>query len=191
MPEFTRAFAPGGTFFFTVVTHRRRPLFHAQQARALLRTVIEDVRSRRPFDLDAIVLLPDHLHCIWTLPPEDADFSTRWRKIKEVFTRAWLDTGAQESRVSAGQRRKGLRGVWQQRFWEHAIRDESDYEQHMHYIHFNPVKHGHATCPHKWPWSSFARWVREGTYDADWCCECNGRTVAAPSFDGLAETALE
>ncbi len=191
MPEFTRAFAPGGTFFFTVVTHQRRPLFAAQRARTLLRRAMDTVRAHRPFQLDAIVLLPDHLHCIWTLPPDDTDFSTRWRKIKETFTREYLAAGGPESRVSAGQERKGLRGVWQQRFWEHTIRDETNFERHMNYIHFNPVKHGRATCPHNWPWSSFSRWVKQGAYDADWCCQCNGRPVEPPSLHDLVETAIE
>ncbi len=191
MPRFTRAFAPGGTFFFTVVTHRRSPLFAAQEARTFLRRAMDAVRAHRPFQPDAMVLLPDHLHCIWTLPPDDTDFSTRWRKIKETFTREHLAAGGAESRVSDGQQRKGLRGVWQQRFWEHTIRGETDFERHMDYIHYNPVKHGQAACPHDWPWSSFHRWVGEGAYDANWCCQCGSRPVEVPDFDGIVETVVE
>jgi putative transposase len=191
MPNFIRAILPGGTFFFTVVTFERRPMFRDPAARRILREVVEDVRSRRPFEIDGLVLLPDHLHTIWTLPPDDHDFSTLWRKIKEHFTRRHLGIGGPEAPPPTGGRRKGLRGVWQQRFWEHTIRDERDFERHMDYIHYNPVKHGHATCPHAWVWSSFQRWVREGVYAPDWCCECEGRVTKKPTFADLAPTAWE
>lgn len=137
------------------------------------------------------MLLPDHLHCLWTLPPGDADFSTRWRKIKETFTRDYLANERNEGHVSASKQRKGLRGVWQQRFWEHTIRDEDDFRRHLDYIHYNPVKHTHVTCPHAWAWSSFSRWVREGLYPSDWYCECDGRRQPHPDFTDLAESAKE
>jgi len=191
MVRYTRAFVPGGTFFFTLVTHRRRLIFKDARARDLLHKAIEDVRSRRPFELDAVVLLPDHMHCLWTLPPGDADFSVRWRKIKESFTRAYVEGDASEACVSPGQRRKGLRGVWQQRFWEHTIRDETDFRRHLDYIHYNPVKHGQVSCPHRWPWSSFSRWVDQGVYASDWCCGCDGRQDRAPDFEDIADYAME
>ena len=215
MPRFLRYFAPGGTFFFTLVTYQRRPILTLPIARRLLRRSIREVQARRPFTFEGFVLLPDHLHCVMVLPPGDADFSTRWRKIKEGFTRSFLVQSATdripgaktpvgriidptislgrvtEPAVSPGQARKGLRGVWQQRFWEHAIRDEADFARHMNYIHFNPVKHGLATCPHAWPWSTFPRWVREGVYEADWCCVCRNRRRKTPDFTGLDATAME
>jgi len=140
--------------------------------------------------MPGVVLLPDHLHCLWTLPDGDADFSTRWRKIKESFTRAFLTAGGQETVPSAGQKRKGLRGVWQQRFGEHTIRDEEDFRRHADYIHFNPVKHELARCVHEWPHSSFRRWVRLGFYDEDWCCCCRG-SYQAPDFSAIRESAPE
>lgn len=147
MPEFRRAVDRGGTFFFTVVTYRRRPIFHEAQARFLLREAMQQVRTVRPFTLDAIVLLPDHLHCIWTLPDDDTDFSTRWRRIKERFTRAYLTAGGVESKPTIGQERKGLRGVWQPRFWEHVVRDERDYQMHADYIHFTRSNMGTQSVP--------------------------------------------
>ena len=163
MPQYTRAHAPGGTFFFTVaLLERHRTLLtdHID----LLRAAFSIVRAARPFTLDAIVVLPDHLHCLWTLPPDDADFSTRWRLIKSRLARG-LPVGERRS-----QRRiaKQERGIWQRRFWEHVIRDERDLRQHVDYIHYNPVKHGHAARPAEWPHSSFHRYVQRGVYTADW-----------------------
>jgi putative transposase len=117
MPDYRRFFAPGGTFFFTLVTYDRQPLFRSADARRVLRDAITETRARRPFEMPGIALLPEHLHCLWTLPAGDADFSTRWRKIKESFTRAFAHIDGRDSPVSPGQRRKGLRGFWQPRFW--------------------------------------------------------------------------
>ncbi len=189
MPDYRRYFAPGGTFFFTLVTLQRRPLFRSPLARRTLREAIRETRRRRAFSMPAVVLLPDHLHCLWTLPEGDADFSTRWRKIKESFTRGYLAAGGSEV-APPGQRRKGQRGLWQQRFWEHTIRDEDDFGRHMDYIHFNPVKHELVSCAHAWPWSSFHDWVRKGIYDADWCCGCR-RRVEAPDFSMLGKSVRE
>ena len=139
MPQYTRAYIPGGTFFFTVALHdRRRSLLteHVDE----LRAAFQAVRPKWPFRVEAIVVLPDHLHCIWTLPPGDADFSTRWFLIKRQFLRG-IPRG--ES-LSPRQLVKGERGIWQRRFWEHMIRDEEDFAAHVDYIHYNPVKHGHA-----------------------------------------------
>jgi putative transposase len=182
MPQYIRAFAPGCTFFFTLVTYRRRPLFRSSTARRILREAIAETRRRRPFTIDAFVLLPDHLHTLWALPDGDGDFSTRWRKIKEAFTRGYLAVGGREARVTSGQAAKAQRGVWQQRFWEHTIRDEVDFERHVDYIHFNPVKHGLVECPHAWPWSTFRQWVAKGVYDWNWCCACNLRRPRLPNF---------
>lgn len=186
MSSYRRHFVAGATYFFTLVTMRRRPILCTQTARDCLRRAIEETQSRRPFELLAICLLPDHLHCLWTLPDGDADFSTRLRKIKESFTRAYLtasDTWA-ESEISIGQQSKGLRGVWQQRFWEHTIRDETDFGHHLDYIHFNPIKHELAPCAHAWPYSTFSKWVALGLYDSQWCCSCRGDSTALPDFSG-------
>jgi len=163
MPQYRRAYIPGGTFFFTVaLLERKRNLLVTHVD--ILREVTREVRQRRPFQIDAMVVLPDHLHALWTLPPDDADFSTRWRLIKTAFARQMPAT----ERLSAVRQRRGERGVWQRRFWEHAIRDEQDYARHVDYIHFNPVKHGHATRVRDWPHSSFHRFVSDGYYPPDW-----------------------
>ncbi len=125
-----------------------------------------------------MVLAPDHLHTIWTLQPDDADYSRCWGWIKKEFTKEWLLLGGVEQAVTVGRRRERRRGIWQPRFWEHTIRDANDFERHFDYIHYNPVKHRLARCPHGWPWSSFHRWVRAGVYTDDWACSC--RRAAAP-----------
>ncbi|MGQ0592280.1 MAG: REP-associated tyrosine transposase, partial [Gammaproteobacteria bacterium] len=129
-----------------------------------LREAFGSVRARRPFRIDAIVILPDHLHCLWTLPPNDSDFSTRWRLIKSSFARAI----APAERLSTRRLMKHERGVWQRRFWEHAIQDQRDYDTHLDYIHFNPVKHGWVPRVADWPHSSFHRFVRLGLYSPEW-----------------------
>ena len=117
---------------------------------------------------DAIVILPDHLHTIWTLPRGDADFSTRWKRIKRDFTVQWLAHGGIESKVTDAQARRGTRGVWQRRFYEHQVRDEAELSALCDYIHYNPVKHRHAQSPRDWPYSSFHRFVSAGHYSAHW-----------------------
>ncbi len=191
MPDYRRAFQPGGTFFLTVVTDRRARILTTEPARKILRPAIEHTRQTLPFDMRAMVLLPDHMHLLWTLPPGDTDFSKRIGTIKKAFTEAWLARGGREQSVSASRTRDRRRGVWQRRFWEHTIRDERDYIQHCHYIHYNPVKHGVATCPHAWPHSSFHRFVTEGIYDASWQCACGATRPTPPKFEEIASTAIE
>ncbi len=188
---FIRLFEPGGAYFFTLVTYRRQPIFRQPRARALLGDAFRDVQRVRPFRVDAMVLLPDHLHCIWILPSGDSDFPTRWRKIKELFTRAYLAEGREEAAVLSGEARKGLRGVWQPRFWEHALRDDTDHTNHADYIHYNPVKHGYVLCPHAWDWSTFHRWVARGAYPLNWCCICNGGDPKIPSLGAVEKTVRE
>jgi putative transposase len=166
MPQYIRALVPGGTFFFTVaLLERRRRLLTENIDK--LREVFDAARRRRPFIIEAIVILPEHLHCIWTLPEGDADFSTRWHDIKARFA----------SQISRGERlserrvKQGERGIWQRRFWEHVIRDERDYERHVDYIHYNPVKHGLVARVADWPYSSFHRFVERGVYDLDWAAD--------------------
>lgn len=164
--QYRRAFIPGGSWFFTVVTDQRRPILTSPAAVDTLREAFRTVRNKRPFRIDAIVVLPDHLHCIWTLPPGDADFATRWRLIKTWFTTRCDPT----LRVTPNQARtrKNEQALWQYRYWEHLLRDETDFARHVEYIHYNPVKHGYATIPLEWPFSSFRRDVRAGIYPADW-----------------------
>lgn len=168
MPNWRRAHIPGGTFFFTVVTDGRVRLFDSPAARELLGDVIRRCQSQWPFRVAAIVLLPEHLHTIWSLPRGDTGYSQRWAWIKGHFTREWLALGNKEQPVSDGRRRDGRSGVWQPKFWEHTLESETDFERHFDYIHFNPVKHGHVKHPADWPWSSFHRYVRLGVYPENW-----------------------
>ncbi|MCH8964118.1 MAG: transposase [Planctomycetes bacterium] len=187
MPEYRRAFVAGATFFFTVVTNFRKPILRGPQAVEALRFAFADVRRNHPFDIDATVILPDHLHCIWTMPPDDDDFAMRWRLIKGQFTRRYLQRGGSETALSQSRRRHNERGVWQRRYWEHLIHDDQDLDMHMDYIHYNPVKHGLAECPHHWPFSSFNKWVERGAYEPDWCCACRRRTAKIPSFAAIED----
>ncbi|QIL43939.1 transposase [Acidovorax sp. HDW3] len=164
--HYRRASTPGGSFFFTVVTEGRRPVFAAAENVQVLRTAFKQVRATRPFTIEAIIVLPDHLHCIWTLPPDDADFSTRWRLIKTWFTKHSLPELRHTS--NAARVAKHQQAIWQHRYWEHQLRDGADFANHADYIHYNPVKHGLAASPAQWPYSSFQRYVQAGTYPADW-----------------------
>jgi putative transposase len=166
--NYRRWFVPGGTFFFTVVTHQRYPLFRDPEARTLLGDKIRYVQTRLPFETLAIVLLHDHLHAIWRLPPGDSDYSHRWRVIKGDFTATWCGGHGKEGHVSTAREARGNRGVWQRRFWEHTIEDEDDLRDYCDYIHYNPVKHGYVERPADWPHSSFARFVAAGEYEPGW-----------------------
>jgi putative transposase len=168
MPNWRRAGIPGGKHFFTVVTDQRVPFLCDEPARRILGTALRECRQNWPFEIDAIALLPDHLHTIWTLPAGDAGYSMRWAWIKKEFTKEWLREGGTEHIPTAGRRRDGRRGVWQPKFWEHAVRAENDFESHADYIHYNSVKHGLVRAPADWPWSSFHRWVRDGFYPLEW-----------------------
>ena len=155
MADFRRAFIPGGTYFFTLVTANRRPIFADAGARRALGESMRRVRHDQPFVTIALVLLPDHLHAIWRLPEEDADFPMRWCRIKQLTTLRLRSLGI------AGR-------VWQRRYWEHAIRDEADLARHFDYIHYNPVKHGHVETPREWSATTFHRFVRAGVYTPGW-----------------------
>jgi len=155
-------------YFFTVVTHERRPILTTPQGRSCLHSAIEQERCVRPFDLFAIVLLPDHLHCVWALPQNDSNYSTRWRKIKERFTTLYLATGGEEGERSESRTKRSERGIWQRRFWEHTVRDEDDLIRCVDYLHWNPVKHGLVTNVKDYPYSSFHRFVEAGDYELNW-----------------------
>ncbi|MEM8671362.1 MAG: transposase [Planctomycetota bacterium] len=170
MPSFRRAFVPGGTYFFTIVTYQRQPLFQHTRAVSLLGETIRQCIRQWPLAVKAIVLLPDHWHTIWSLPSGDSDYSKRIGWLKKEFTKRWITAGGQEKSTTASQRDQRRRGIWQPRFWEHTIEDEHDFERHFDYIHWNPVKHGYSHCPSDWPWSSFHGWVERGVYSNRWGC---------------------
>lgn len=168
MSRYRRATTAGSSYFFTVVSYQRQPILCDDSIRDALRKAIEAVRASRPFTIEAWVLLPDHLHCIWTLPDGDADFSTRWMKIKRAVSLACGDEYRRDDLMSASKLKHRESTIWQRRFWEHKIRDEEDFARHAEYIHFNPVKHGHVQRAMDWPYSTFHRYVREGLYVQDW-----------------------
>jgi putative transposase len=163
MTQYRRNFIPGGSFFFTVNLADRRSHLLTEHIGAL-RAAFRDTKANHPFRIEAIVVLPDHLHAIWSLPEDDADFSMRWRLIKSRFSHAL----PQGERISASRRSKGERGIWHRRYWEHTLRDEDDFARHVDYVHFNPVKHGHVTRVVDWPHSSFHQMTRLGVYPPDW-----------------------
>lgn len=168
MPEYRRNYIRGGTFFFTVVTEGRRPLFADARNRVGLRLAIREVLRIRPVSVEAIVLLPDHLHTIWTLPDGDQDYSTRWGMIKERFTREYLESGGRELQRTESRQKHRERAIWQKRFWEHTVQYEDDFERCFNYVHWNPVKHGIVKRVRDYPHSSFHRFVRAGHYDGHW-----------------------
>lgn len=161
--QYRRAWMPGGTFFFTVNLADRRQDFLIRHI-SVLRNAFRVVRRRHPFSLDAIVVLPDHLHAIWTLPDNDSGFSMRWALIKSTFSRSIPPS----EKRSHSRLRKGERGIWQRRFWEHRIRHTDDLHRHIDYIHRNPLKHGYVDAVSDWPWSSFHRFVRQRILSPDW-----------------------
>ena len=163
MPEYRRNRVPGGTYFFTVnVLDRDSGILvtHVE----ILREAVRKVRARRPFHIDAWVVLPDHMHAVWTLPVGDSDYSGRWRAIKTAFARLM----PRSELVSALRSARRERGIWQRRFWEHTIRDDEDYAAHVDYVHINPVKHGLVNRVRDWPYSSFHQCVARGLYAEDW-----------------------
>ena len=165
MVNYRRAPIPGATYFSTVTLRNRRSDFLVTYVDAL-RSAFGEARRRSPFTIDAIVVLPDHLHTIWTLRPDDHDFSGKWRFLKSRFTRSLIRKGASLKRDSRGEY-----DLWQRRFWEHLIRDENDFARHVDYIHYNPVKHGLAVTPQSWKWSSIHRYIHLGIMPADWATD--------------------
>jgi len=176
MGNYRRNLLPGGTYFFTVNLEDRRQRLLIDNV-DLLRTAFREVRKRHPFAIEAIVVLPEHLHTVWTLPEGDDDFAMRWRLIKSTFSRAL----PLEQPTSASRVLKNERSIWQRRYWEHTLRDENDFERHLDCIHFNPVKHGQVQRPEDWPYSSIHRWIRLRAYSIP------RRTDAAESTAGFGE----
>jgi putative transposase len=184
MPHYRRACLPGSLIFLTLVTYRRGRWFEGAENVERLRRALRAVNAEAPFIILAAVVLPDHIHFLWELPSGDSDFSRRVGRLKVLFTRSLREEGrATITSDSASRERSHEAEVWQRRFWEHTIRNEADLEQHVHYIHYNPVKHGLVTCPHLWPYSSFGRWVKSGDYEADWGCQCQGRMPSLPPMN--------
>ncbi len=162
MVQYRRNLLPGGTYFFTVTLHNRRATYLTDHIE-LLRNAMRQTAQRRPFQTHAIVILPDHLHAIWTLPPADNDYPARWRSIKANVSR---DLAAQGIKIDKTPRGEYL--LWQKRYWEHTIQNDDDFRRHVDYIHYNPVKHGLVNRVADWPYSSFHRHVARGELPEDW-----------------------
>ena len=163
MTNYRRNFIPGGSYFFTVALADRSASLLTDNIE-LFRYAVADVKHELPFGLIAMVVLPEHLHCVWTLPVGDADYPMRWKKIKAAFSHG-LPKGEHRS---ASRVAKGERDIWQRRYWEHTLRDDDDLRRHVDYIHYNPVKHGHVRCVKEWPYSTFHQYARDGVYPDDW-----------------------
>jgi putative transposase len=163
MVAYRRNYVEGGCYFFTVTLLDRRSSLLTENIDAL-RSAFRKVKQRHPFAIKAIVILPEHLHCIWQLPSNDANYSLRWREIKSAFSRTFIPS----EQKSASRKKRKERGIWQRRFWEHTIRDEDDYQRHVDYIHYNPVKHGYVDQVYLWEYSSFHQYVAKGDLAGNW-----------------------
>ena len=167
MTEYRRTYMPGVSWFFTVNLAQRKGNHLLVNHIDALRQAFRYINEKYPYRLDAVVVLPDHLHCIWTLPPDDSDYSRRWSLLKGHFSRVI----EKDERISKSRQKRRERGVWQRRFWEHMVRDQEDVNRHVDYIHWNPVKHGWVRQVADWPLSSFHDYVARGTYSENWCCD--------------------
>lgn len=167
MRTYIRADAAGATYFFTLTLQDRSARWLVDHI-DVLRAAVKHVKARHPFDIEAMVVLPEHLHALWRLPVDDKDFSTRWMLVKQTFTQLLMANGVLDDASGAQRGLKKERNLWQRRFWEHQIRDEDDFARHVEYIHYNPVKHGWVSRAVEWPHSSLHRFIREGRLAADW-----------------------
>jgi putative transposase len=174
----------------TVVTHERRGLFGSGLARRCLHRAIAKVGVNRPFEIEELVLLPDHFHLILALPDGDPDFSSRIGGIKSTFTRLYLEAGGTDVDQSDSRSDHRYRGIWQKRFWEHHLREADDLRDCRMYCWCNPVKHGLVRCPHDWPYSTFHRAVGRGWIERTWCCACAG-DAAPPKIRAVAGVEME
>ncbi|MGH8497476.1 MAG: REP-associated tyrosine transposase [Methylococcales bacterium] len=158
MSNYRRVFIPGGVYFFTVVTYQRKAIFAMPENVDVLRIAYKRIMAEKLFTTDAIVVLPDHLHCIWRLPEGDADFPERWREIKKIVSK----------RIGIKRHDRNAMDLWQPRFFDHVLRNEEDWRGHVDYIHYNSVKHGLAASPAEWPYSSFHKAVAKGWHAENW-----------------------
>lgn len=164
--QYRRLYQPGAQYFFTVVTYQRRPILTNADVLHTLKTAIKKVQQKYPFKINALVILPDHLHTIWQLPNNDSDFSMRWNQIKRYVSHHCQHYDNIEK--TNNELRKRQSSIWQQRFWEHCIKNEEDFEKHFDYIHYNPVKHRYVSSVADWKYSTFHKYVHQGIYPKDW-----------------------
>jgi len=171
MSHYRRSSMDGCTYFFTLVSFRRQKILCDDLIRNELRKAINDTRLKYPFTIDAWILLPDHLHCIWTLPENDNLFSKRWGIIKRKLSLACTEYYKKPQWLNESKKKHRESTIWQRRYWEHRIRNQGDFNKHVDYIYYNPVKHGLCSRPVDWPYSTFHRYVKEGLYPADWAVQ--------------------
>ena len=188
MSQYRRYYLPGGTFFLTLVTYNRQLLFESAENLDRLRNAVIKVKKEKSFVILGAVILPDHIHFLWQLPPNDSDYSQRVSRLKVLFTRSLHGKNALSQDVSVSRRKHRESNIWQRRFWEHTIRNETDFQHHLDYIHYNPVKHGLVSCPHFWQYSSFSNWVNKGIYSQDWGCACGKNKQKIPDFSQISRS---
>lgn len=178
MSNYRRNFIPGGTYFFTMVTYNRKPIFKNNVAKKLFWHIYLEVQKQKPFKSEVFCLLPDHLHCIWTLPELDSFYSVRIKEIKRRFTYKYQQIYPLKQVQTPDSRKSKKEGlIWQRRFWEHTIRDSNEYNWYMNYIHWNPVKHRYVKSPADWEFTSFHRYVTNGVYPVDWIKESEDNSL--------------
>jgi putative transposase len=182
MPDYRRNRVPGGTYFFTINLRDRSSHLLIDRI-DVLRAAVRHARALAPFHIDAWVVLPNHMHCIWTLPEGDADLPRRWFAIKVEFSKSLPAEGLRNPTLA----NPGHRGIWQRGYWEHTIRDDRDYALHIDYTHFNPVKHGFVSTVADWPFSSFHRWVSRGMYPARWGDAAQAADCIRPTFGSASK----
>lgn len=187
MADYRRLYLPGGTFFLTLVTYQRQPLFTDPNNISRLRHAVASVKKTMPLEIIGAVILPEHLHFLWTLPANDTDYSKRIGKLKVLFTQAFKGKNSLPEFLSKSRRKHRESDVWQRRFWEHTIKNEQELENFLNYIHYNPVKHGLVSCPHLWEYSSFHTSVKKGLYSLDWYCNCRGNQPSIPKFEMILD----
>lgn len=185
MSNYRRLYLQGSTIFLTIVTYNRQPIFANPDHISLLRQAIAKVKSERPFSIEGAVILPDHLHFLWTLPPNDHNYSYRVSRLKVLFTKSFRGKKYQAENISNSRLKHRESDVWQRRFWEHTIKNENEFENFLNYIHYNPVKHGLVSCPHFWKYSSFQTSVNKGIYEDDWACICHQKKPKIPDFSTI------
>ncbi len=168
MPNYRRWRVSGGTYFITIVTYQRYPWLCSEIGREGLRNALNHIRLHRPFFLDAIVLLPDHVHLIFTLPEGDFNYSSRILEIKKYVTQNYSEKLNLNLPLTKSRQKRKESNLWQARFWEHTIRNEEDFANHCNYIHYSPVKHGLCESPEQWQFSTFHQFVEKGIYPQDW-----------------------
>ncbi|MBD2580280.1 transposase [Oscillatoria sp. FACHB-1406] len=186
MPQYRRARISGSVIFITCVTYQRQPIFSTEENIHLLRHAIAQTRRERPFEIVGAVILPDHLHFLWQLPPDDCDYSSRVGIFKVLFTRALRGQEHPSKNLSLSRQKHRERDVWQRRFWERSLDEQQDINHYLDYIHYNPVKHQLASCPHAWQYSSFTRYVEKGLYSESWACRCETPLSTLPDFSKIS-----